>query len=135
MIDELNRLKLTKRYEQHMAGIRMSKAILQPREDRKPYVHRPLKNKGILPPPQNLEFTPRSDNPFLDITYECYLEQRGRLMRHGELPQDSVPVSKYQCGVFLSEDRDISAAYILAIMHAEEKRNYTPPECRLTVYA
>ncbi len=44
VIDEVNRLKLTVRYERHMAGIKMSKFMLI--DNVKPYTYRPLKNKA-----------------------------------------------------------------------------------------
>lgn len=152
MIDEVNRLKLAKRYEQHGAGIKMGKLMLI--NNQKPYTYRPLKTKGWpsdihvydtpngkaceWPPKQKRgEPVPREimNSPFVDITYRCYLEQRGRFMRHGELPHDSSAVSKYQCGVFLSEDREISPDMLLRRMHAEEIRKYVPPPYRMTVYS
>jgi hypothetical protein len=68
MLDEINRLKLMKRYEQHMAGLRQAKMMIFERAGTcKPYVYRPLKNKPIPMPDQGLEWVPRLTHPLVDL--------------------------------------------------------------------
>ena len=66
MIDELNRLKFTRRYEQHMAGVKMGKLMLI--DNMKPYTHRPLKNQAVPMPDQKLEWVPIQKIPFIDLS-------------------------------------------------------------------
>jgi hypothetical protein len=65
MLDELNRLKLMRRYEQHMAGVKMGKLMLI--DNAKPYTYRPLKNKAVPMPDQGLTWVPRLANPLVNL--------------------------------------------------------------------
>lgn len=80
------------------------------------------------------------DDPVIVTIYKTYLEQRGRFMRHGELPRDSKPVDvETAVDVIKKADEFIATTppkfveLVLLELHLCEKERYIPPPYRMNV--
>lgn len=88
------------------------------------------------------EPTPRviTDDPVLKTCYAAYLEQRGRFMRHGEVPHDSKPITLLHAAELLHNANELIFTtpeqfvdILIKEFHLCEKARYVPPPYRISV--
>ncbi|HEY2810561.1 MAG TPA: hypothetical protein VGJ00_04130 [Rhabdochlamydiaceae bacterium] len=82
--------------------------------------------------------SPNIDNPVVDILYRCYLEQRGRFIRHNEIPRDSQAMYRNDVANIVDIYNGPSGRWtvddILSEFHLAEKARYVRPKFLLETY-